>query len=163
MLENSEKNLIYNESKTVVDEIIENILKDLKIYEKNLIKTGHHEKHSENQDKDEASLEFDTECNSCHARESSFWRRIAKNKIVCNNCFFNKTYLITINDGNKNSNNQANSEKKTRSNNKIQPVCNILSISNKRSLSTQLSSSSNASTLEQIEYFYLISLFYFLQ
>lgn len=39
-----------------------------------------------------------TKCDSCQTKTSLFWRKVARNKIVCNNCFFNKTYLIVFDD-----------------------------------------------------------------
>lgn len=33
-------------------------------------------------------------CDSCASQDSVFWRRVARNKIVCNNCFFSQTYLL---------------------------------------------------------------------
>ena len=147
MFEDSEQSLIDQESKAILNEILERVLKDLKIHEKNLInKIETDEEIDENHDLEKDSFEFDTECHSCNSRESPFWRRVARNKIVCNKCFFNKTYLITINNENKNSNSQFISEKKTRSNNKTQQ-----STSSKRILTAQLSSSSNSSTTEQTE------------
>jgi hypothetical protein len=39
-----------------------------------------------------------TKCDSCQTKTSLFWRKVARSKIVCNNCFFNKTYLIVFDD-----------------------------------------------------------------
>lgn len=39
-----------------------------------------------------------SKCDSCQTRTSVFWRKVARAKIVCNNCFFNKTYLIVFDD-----------------------------------------------------------------
>lgn len=84
---------------------------------------------------------FDSRCSSCGSNWSPIWRRVARSKIVCNKCFFNKTYLITINDENKtNLEENLNSfEKKTRSSAKNQT-------SSKRPISSQLSSSSSNSS-----------------
>lgn len=39
-----------------------------------------------------------TQCDACKIRESLYWRRVARRLIVCNSCFFKKTYLILFND-----------------------------------------------------------------
>ena len=45
--------------------------------------------------KSESSLfNFVTTCDSCNVQDSFYWRRVARNKIVCNNCFFSQTYLL---------------------------------------------------------------------
>lgn len=42
-------------------------------------------------------------CSSCKTETSLYWRRVAMKKIVCNSCFFDKTYLITFDDNYLNS------------------------------------------------------------
>ena len=42
-------------------------------------------------------------CSSCKTENSLYWRRVAMKKIVCNSCFFDKTYLITFDDNYINS------------------------------------------------------------
>ena len=37
-------------------------------------------------------------CDACKTNFSSFWRRVTRNKIVCNECFFEKAYLILFDD-----------------------------------------------------------------
>lgn len=39
-------------------------------------------------------------CDACKAKESMYWRRVARRLIVCNSCFYKKTYLILFNDDN---------------------------------------------------------------
>lgn len=102
-------------------------------------------------DEIENSLEFDssfedksdpfelvTKCDSCKTHESSFWRRIARNKIVCNKCFLNKTYLITISN-----------EKKINKNDKSLLKTNKLKLNKRQQLTTQLSSSSSSSIIDE--------------
>lgn len=43
-------------------------------------------------------------CDSCGSHDSLFWRRVARSKIVCNNCFFAQTYLLMFKDSKKNKN-----------------------------------------------------------
>jgi len=53
---------------------------------------------------EEQSVELEsTCCSSCKTETSLYWRRVAVKKIVCNNCFFDKTYLITFDDNYLNS------------------------------------------------------------
>ncbi|RNA25665.1 GATA zinc finger domain-containing 1 [Brachionus plicatilis] len=37
-------------------------------------------------------------CDACKTNFSPFWRRVTRNKIVCNDCFFEKAYLILFDD-----------------------------------------------------------------
>ncbi len=103
-------------------------------------------------DEIEYSLEFDsssfedksdpfelvTKCDSCKTHESSFWRRIARNKIVCNKCFLNKTYLITISN-----------EKKLNKDDKSLLKTNKPKSNKRQQLTTQLSSSSSSSIVDE--------------
>lgn len=37
---------------------------------------------------------FVVTCDACGVQDSLFWRRVARTKTVCNNCFFSQTYLL---------------------------------------------------------------------
>jgi hypothetical protein len=37
-------------------------------------------------------------CDACKTKTSLFWRRVTRHKIVCNSCFYEKSYLILFDD-----------------------------------------------------------------
>lgn len=37
-------------------------------------------------------------CDACKCKESLYWRRVARRLLVCNTCFFSKTYVTLFND-----------------------------------------------------------------
>lgn len=41
---------------------------------------------------------FTNTCDSCGVQDSLFWRRVARTKIVCNDCFHTQTYLLLFRD-----------------------------------------------------------------
>jgi hypothetical protein len=51
-------------------------------------------------------------CEACKSQQSIFWRRVTRDKIVCNACFFEKAYLMIFDDEHlmreKNSNKEPN-------------------------------------------------------
>lgn len=109
------------EAKQILNEIIDKIINKLE-----------HKTDSTDEEEEKELNVFETECNSCNTKISPFWRRVARNKIVCNKCFFNKTYLITISDEQA----KKQSIDKTKTSKK----------SFKRPINTQLSSSSSETT-----------------
>lgn len=53
---------------------------------------------------------FVNTCDSCATQDSLFWRRVARSKIVCNECFFTQTYLLMFRDNRKNKQNSPESD-----------------------------------------------------
>ena len=47
-------------------------------------------------------------CDACKSKSSLFWRRVTRNKIVCNICFFSKIYLIAFDDAHLNAKKSSN-------------------------------------------------------
>ena len=45
-----------------------------------------------------ADVVMATSCDACKMKESFFWRRVTRRQIVCNDCFYEKAYLILFDD-----------------------------------------------------------------
>ena len=48
-------------------------------------------------------------CDACESKKSLFWRRVTRNQIVCNVCFFSKIYLIAFDDDHLNGEHKSTS------------------------------------------------------
>jgi hypothetical protein len=51
-----------------------------------------------NDDCDDEFHMHNLKCDACESKKSLFWRRVTRNQIVCNICFFSKIYLIAFDD-----------------------------------------------------------------
>jgi hypothetical protein len=58
----------------------------------------HVEDLSQDQQIEEGLFMSNLRCDACQCRNTLFWRRVAREKIVCNACFHEKAYLILFDD-----------------------------------------------------------------
>lgn len=69
-------------------------------FEESIADLDEHFRHIDQLITDELNTFFfsNEKCDACKTNYSTFWRRVARNKIVCNECFFEKAYLILFDD-----------------------------------------------------------------
>ena len=51
-----------------------------------------------NDDSDDEFHMHNLKCDACESKNSLFWRRVTRNQVVCNICYFSKIYLIAFDD-----------------------------------------------------------------
>lgn len=68
--------------------------------EESVVELDEHFRHIDQLITDESNTFYisNDNCDACKTNCSQFWRRVTRNKIVCNECFFDKTYLILFDD-----------------------------------------------------------------
>ena len=91
---------------------------------------------------DEVNTYFvsNSKCDACKTKKSLFWRRVAREKIVCNECFFEKAYLILFDDEHLNKKLKLSDSSSSSSNNSKQSSTKN---KNKKSLINQNSKPKN--------------------